>query len=146
MIQRIQPGNFNSYRVKNSNVSKPQNMNAGLSHAPSFKSSGDYLYEETESLINRIRELAIGSNEKNLTAVHPDGTKIIFTPEKRGMNLKLADISKETRSRYGLINRAEIETRNNCVISYSKYPTFMLCEMDEGEVDTLLQKYLPELL
>lgn len=148
MIQRIQLGSFNNYRVNNTNnnASKPISPAPNSMQNLSFKSSGDYLYEETESMINQIREKAFESGAKTLSATHPDGTRMVFTPEKKGMSLYLENIAKDTRKTYGLIDRAEIETRNNAVVYYSKCPTFLLNELDEGLMDTFLQKYLPELL
>lgn len=149
MIQRVQLGNFSNYRL-NSPKNKASNTMGTNSikalNTVSFKRDGSYIYEETNSLINEVRDIAINSGQNVLYAKHDDGADIEFTLDKRGMDLFIEHIPDSFAKPLGLANLARMHVRNGAVTFYSRYPAFMLREMKEGEPDAVIQRYLAPFL
>lgn len=149
MIQRVQLGNFSNYRSNSSKSNVSNTIGANSVKAldtVSFKRDGSYIYEETNSLINEVRDIAINSGHNVLYAKHEDGADIEFTLDKRGMDLFIQNIPDSFAKPLGLANLARMHVRNGAVTFYSRYPAFMLREMKEGEPDAVIQRYLAPFL
>ena len=142
MLQKIQLNYFN-YANTYANRAKASTPVQAPAQKVSFK-AGNELYEETVSLINLAREKAFSAGVEELKGRHDDGSFVTFRPTKKGMEFRVESDDPKFRKAHGYA--CSIDTKNSWVVWASDYPAFMLREVEDGEFDAIIEKYLPTVL